>query len=473
MTLTRERPLVPSQELLWEFMSGLCPSDPAGSREVAYGCRRLRGRLDPETLRLAMADVIARQEALRVVFPSLGTDPRQRVLPHLEPPLRVVDLTGAAEPTQWRTVRRLVHDERLEPFDLRNGPLWRAQLMRLSPVDHVLTFTFCHLIADGWSGRVFAEEVVGAYRARSGHGQPLPAKVPSFLDLAELRRPTPAEASARAAYWRRQLLPLPDYLPFPPLEVDPETDVAAERAVPFRFPPDVCQGLRRLAWRLRTTPYVVLLAAYHVLLAVRTGAERVVIGTTTLGRDTAAEKRVIGQFTNDLYVAARIDRRSSLRDCVTAVERALDEALAHLLPYQTLAAAIRPAFAHERPWPDNHLFHSYFQAAPAASPVLEFPELRVEEISLSGEPAPGAPAALRARDVPADQLRVWLKRGAPIVIVDDDRGGGVLVHNPGFFEESLVKGLVTDYLRIVETIVRAPDRTVATVESEEEKCRVW
>lgn len=456
-------PLAPSQELLWEFMSALSPRDQSGSREIVAGCWRLSGKVDPDRFRAAVAAVVRRHDALRLSFATLGHDPMVYIEPAVEPPIRLLDLSGLPPKRQWDRVEQVVHTERAETFDLTRAPLWRASLIRCSATEYLLTYVFCHLVADGWSGQVFVEDTIHAYRSGLGHPVPSPAPVPSFAEVAELQEREFTDRPARAAYWREQLAGLPAYLPFRPLTVRPDADVAAEAGHRFGFAPELCERLPRVAWQLRTTPYVVLMAAYHLLLALRTDSERVVIGTTTLGRDAPRSRRVVGQFTNDVCVPVRINPDASCAAVVQEVHQALLTAMANALPYRELAEAVNPRFRNCRPWPDNHLFDSYFQAAPPAAPALVFPELTAQEVAVEGRSAPGTPPALAARDLPADTIRVWIKRGSPIMIIDDDRRGGLMVYNPHFFDDRLVRGLVEDYLAIVRHMACEPDRPVAAI----------
>src|SRR5262249_3288430 len=159
------------------------------------------------------------------------------------------------------------HRERYRAFDLRRGPLWQACLVRLSDVEHVLTTSFSHVIADGWSGRLFAEEVLRAYRARMSQGPPLPRLDVGLPDLIKLQFAALVPTPDRAAYWQRQLSPPVRYLPFEPMTPAADADLILEAGHRFSFPADTHRMLRQVAWRAKTTPYLVLMAAYHILIS--------------------------------------------------------------------------------------------------------------------------------------------------------------------------------------------------------------
>ncbi len=116
---------------------------------------RLRGALNKDALTKALNGVLARHDALRGAFQANGE--RMRILPALalEPGERdFVQTPQAAE--AWR---ELLANEAKTPFDLVNGPLIRAQLVRFAADDHALVLTAHHIVCDGWSFNVIIERI--------------------------------------------------------------------------------------------------------------------------------------------------------------------------------------------------------------------------------------------------------------------------------------------------------------------------
>ncbi|GGM46998.1 condensation domain-containing protein [Dactylosporangium sucinum] len=458
--------LAASQQMMWEFMTALDPAHPGNSRLVVVEFRRLLGDLDVAVLDAAVGDVIARHDALRMRFARIGADPAVEILPEVASPLEHHDVSDLPPDERRRWVERLVHAHRTRAFDPCAAPLWRAALVRLSPGEHVLALTCFHMVSDGWSCQLFMADVVHAYAARLGirpPQPPLPAGLHRFAGIVALQDALAGDPD-RAAYWRDRLRPLPGgYQLFPAGKPGPADDLSAEVPDRFAFPAEVAGGLRGVARRARTSPYIALLAAWQVLLALRSGRRRIVLGTTTLGRDTAPERELFGQFTNNVYVPADVDPDRPLLDVVAAAHAETRAAMAHVAAFHTVAAAVDPDFDRHRPWPDNHLFDGWFQSAAPAAPTIELPGLVVEPVDITARPAPDAPAPVVASDVPPECLPVWVKRGSPIVVVDDDRAGGVIIRNRSFFGDDLVAGLVADYQAVVATLVTAPGTPVGRV----------
>ncbi|MBN7823163.1 condensation domain-containing protein, partial [Bowmanella yangjiangensis] len=138
-------PLSPAQARLWFFWQ----MEPHSAAYNVPGALRLRGALDEGALRQAFAALMARHETLRTTFDEREGEPCQVIHARLELPMVRLDLSahGDAE----AQAHRLAEEEAGRPFDLRDGPLLRLTLLRLSAEDHVLLLTLHHIVSDGWS----------------------------------------------------------------------------------------------------------------------------------------------------------------------------------------------------------------------------------------------------------------------------------------------------------------------------------
>jgi len=135
-------PLSFSQERMW-FLQSMAPTSPLYNIPLAY---RLRGRLDVTALERALAEVVERHEALRTRFPTRGELPVQEIVASEPMPLEVCDLSGVPPDRRESEARRLAGEEARRPFDLEEGPLQRARLLRLDAEDHVLLWVLHHIV---------------------------------------------------------------------------------------------------------------------------------------------------------------------------------------------------------------------------------------------------------------------------------------------------------------------------------------
>ena len=131
----------------------------------------LTGALDRATLEAAFTALIARHEGLRSVVSADGT----RVIVHDmgSTELPFTDLSGSSEAERMKQLAAIDEADMIAPFDLLNGPLFRAQLIKLASDRHLLRLTGHHVICDGWSLGIIMAEISKLYSKDT-----LPASVP-------------------------------------------------------------------------------------------------------------------------------------------------------------------------------------------------------------------------------------------------------------------------------------------------------
>lgn len=119
---------------------------------------RLTGRVDQRQLQAALDALPVRHEALRMRFPA-GEDgqPSVRLEPVATVPLSLVD-AGDEE-----VARAAVDAAAAEPFDLVDGPLLRATLVRISDDEHLLAVCTYHIVGDGWSVDLLLRDLAAHY----------------------------------------------------------------------------------------------------------------------------------------------------------------------------------------------------------------------------------------------------------------------------------------------------------------------
>src|ERR1051325_606850 len=154
-------PLSLAQQRLW-FLEQLEPGTAA--LNISSG-RRLRGELEVEALRRSAARIVARHESLRTAFLTLRGEVFQQVSPAEEVELAENDLRAVPEELRERTAYQVACREAATPFDLQCSPLLRLRLIRLCEAEHILLFTMHHLVSDGWSVSIFADELIEFYEA--------------------------------------------------------------------------------------------------------------------------------------------------------------------------------------------------------------------------------------------------------------------------------------------------------------------
>ncbi|WP_101786847.1 amino acid adenylation domain-containing protein [Nonomuraea indica] len=289
----------------------------------------LRGRLDPDALTAALAEVTARHPVLRTSFDLTGfSEPLQLVHRAAAIPLEVTDLT--ADPSPRDRIRAWAEEEKRRPFDWASPPLARTHVHLLPGEQFAFSLSFHHAILDGWSVAALITELFRRYHAHTRH-DPLPATPPpaAFRDLVAAERAAVASPDAQR-FWRDQVADAPDTrIPRP---AEPDTPGRERTVEVLRRPldPDLLERLRRTARELAVPLRTVLLAAHLRVVALLSGDTEVMTGLVTHSRpESEAGADVLGLFLNT--VPLRVD--TAVPTWAALVRRVFDAEVA-LLPHR-------------------------------------------------------------------------------------------------------------------------------------------
>jgi len=207
-------PLSSAQQRLWI----LDRFDPGNSVYNVTLLLRMIGSLDVDVLSRALSEIVRRHETLRTVFVSDDDGPYQRILP-IEPlPLARIDITDLPESERMRAAMALARDDAAASFDLVNGPILRAALVKIAHDDHLLMMSAHHIAVDGWSFGILAGELTELYAAYiAGKPSPLPELPIQYADYTLWQRDEMDGEGARnqLAYWKTQFETLPPVLELP------------------------------------------------------------------------------------------------------------------------------------------------------------------------------------------------------------------------------------------------------------------
>ncbi len=371
-----------AQQRLW-LVNQLQPASTAYNVPAAV---RFSGSLNRDALERCLREIIRRHETLRTTF---GVEDGQPVQIIKQPPkagrplLQEIDLTQFVDNERHAEVLRLAHKEASLPFDISRGPLVRATLLRLSDDEHVLLFTLHHIISDGWSMSVLLEEISKLYGAyATGQESPLAELPIQYADYAAWQREyLQGEVLDRQlAYWREQLrgattlLNLPTDRPRPPVQ----TFKGAQEQ--FVLSQKLSDRLKAVALQEGATLFMMLVAAFNVLLYRYTGQPDILIGTPIANRKRTEIQSLIGFFVNTLVIRSRMSGQMRFRELLAQVRRnALDAFVHQDLPFEMLVEELQPNWELSY----NPLFQVMFlfqntPRSPLKLPGLTFSDLEVD-----------------------------------------------------------------------------------------------
>jgi amino acid adenylation domain-containing protein len=340
---------------------------------------RLRGALDADALRRALGGLVERHEALRTVFRMKDGHPVQVILPPAEFDLPVHDLSALPEEAREAEAARRSDDEVHARFDLANGPVIRAQLLRMADDDHRLLLSLHHIVADAWSLDVLFRELAELYAAaRDGRPAALPPLPVQYADFALWQRGRmQGEAlDAEVEHWRRTLDGAPT-LALPTDRPRPAAPSFRGSYVPFGLSPEVSAAVAELARKSGATTFMALLAAFALLLQRWSGTDDIVVGSPIAGRTPRETEGLIGVFLNTLALRTDVSGDPGFRELLRRVRGVAVDAFAHQeVPFERLVEELKV----ERSLARHPLFQVMFSMVPGdeAADGGDFAGLRAE-----------------------------------------------------------------------------------------------
>jgi amino acid adenylation domain-containing protein/non-ribosomal peptide synthase protein (TIGR01720 family) len=430
-------PLSLAQQRLW-FLNEF---EPDSDEYVTAFALRLRGRLDVDALDAALTGLVARHESLRTTFDSVDGRGVQLVHPPSDVRVALLDLSGL--PSRERAAELDgVLAAAVRPFDLRQGPLLRAELVRLGECEHALTLTMHHIVTDGWSTGLISEELSELYAAAVRGADPELPEVPlRYADFAVWQRKLLASGGmdAQLAYWRGQLdgvapLELATDRPRPPVQT--KNGALLE----FSVPADLTDRLRAVGRRQDGTLFMTLVAACQVLLHRWSGQDDIAVGTVSSGRERAELERLVGMFVNTLVLRSRVSDEQTFTEFLAGVRDTVLDAFAHQdVPFERVVDEVQP----ERDTSRTPLFQAMVVLQNLRNQVPVLPGLAVEELAL--------PVTTASFDVSLD----FLERDGGLL--------GVFEYNTDLFDAATVARLAKHVLVLLTGIVDDPDRPLGAL----------
>jgi len=292
-------------------------ADPTGAILNVSLSYRITGPLDAARLRDAVNAVAARHEVLRTTYAAdADGEPQPTVHEELAPGWSAHDLSDLAGNSRRLRLEVLAQREFSAPFDLSTDAPLRLTLARTGADEHVLLLVAHHIAWDDGCWRVFFADLTRAYS-----GEPLGAPVPA-----------PAHGGDPSGddldYWRAAMAnpPEPLELPGPNGSAIPTTFRSARTTL--RLPAATVDRVSTLAKDSGATPYMVLLAAFGVLIHRYTYADDFLVAAPVLNR-TAELENVIGYYGNTVAMRLRPQRRHTFREVLADTRDTTVGAFAH------------------------------------------------------------------------------------------------------------------------------------------------
>ncbi|MHA7958668.1 non-ribosomal peptide synthase/polyketide synthase [Streptomyces sp. L500] len=439
-------PLSFAQQRLW-FLHKLEGPSATYNSPLAI---RLSGDLDVPALREALADVVARHEALRTVFAEQGATPCQRILDVAEavPGLEIRETTEEELPQALREAARY-------EFDLAHEIPLRAWLFTTGPGEWALTLVLHHIVADGWSLQVLVSDLTAAYTGRRAGTAPSwrPLAV-QYADYTLWQREhlgtddDPGSVFSRqVAYWLEELADLPDQMTLPTDRPRPAVAGYHGETVTFDLDAEQHDQLVHLARETGTTLFMILQTGLAGVLTRLGAGTDIAVGSPIAGRTDDRLEDLVGLFVNMLVLRTDTAGDPTLRDLLTRVRETSLAAYAHQhMPFEYLVERLNP--------------HRSAAHHPLVQILFGLQNTAKQNIDLPGVTASGTSIDTGVSRV--DLSINIVEAAAP----DGSAAGltGVLEFSTDLYDRSTIEAFTARWVRVLQAMVTTPGARLSEVD---------
>ena len=312
MTRSNATPLASTQQAVWldQLLAPQLPCYTVG------GALQFDGRIRLDLWERAIAELVRRHDALRLVLLDTPPAASQKVLDELAFKLEVHDYSAHADGEQraWDHIRTAFS----EPFALYGSVLWTMQWVQASPTRGLCLVRCHHLVADGMSVALILHAIIDVYN-RLARGEPLDSEpAPSYLDFVadDLAYQRSARYAKDQAFWFERFNGSAD--PLFPIAARQAARRATQQVV-WEIERAEFSRMAALGARLGGSITHMLIGALAIHYSRVAGRPEVVIGMPVHNRKNAAEKRTMGMFSSMLPLTAAVDAHASFEDTIRAL----------------------------------------------------------------------------------------------------------------------------------------------------------
>jgi non-ribosomal peptide synthetase component F len=332
-----------AQQRLWRINEG--QSD--GFRYNMSFFAQLDGPLDTMLLEKAVNAVAGRHDTLRTVFNITAAMKMQQTTPaaHFHLQLHHIDISSYGEKEMLQ--QEIIDEEHTFLFNLQDGPLLRAVLVRHSATRCLFMLSMHPLIADSRSLEIVAAEIFACYQAGSTGQSQLPPPDIRYRDFVTWQNRL-LEGNSLAemeAYWMNHLSDGPLPATFPPDFPDNNLIFHDEGLIESEWPANLVRQLHKMAAVARVDLSIAFISLVCLLLNRLTGTDDIIIGTVLSPRNYEGLERQVGLYDDVLPI--RIHLSAAGDNCATLLEKVrscLAGAADHgLYPYDMLEKRLFPA----------------------------------------------------------------------------------------------------------------------------------
>lgn len=313
----------------------------------------LKGEFKESAFKAALQDLLERHEVLRTNFTTQSGEAHQVIKQSFKLPYRYLDLSALDKKEQRAQIQHHMQQEAETPFSLSNDLMLRVRLLHLSAEVHIVLYTMHHIASDGWSMRIFQQDLNAFYEARfmSQESPLLPLKV-QYADYALWQRQwlQGETLTQQLSYWQSQLVDLPRVHNLPLDKPRPSQQSFTGKAHRQLIDSNMMTKIQANCEANQVTLFMFLQTAFALLVGRYSSQRDVVIGSPVAGRIHQDIEGLIGFFINTLVIRTPLTSGLSFSELLQINKEIILNGYAYQhIPFEMLVDELKP---------ERHLSHN-------------------------------------------------------------------------------------------------------------------
>jgi acyl transferase domain-containing protein/acyl carrier protein len=387
----------------------------------------IEGKFEKQRFENSTHKLVERHESLRTSFDVKAGKPVQIVHKEVDFNIKYHSLkTGTPGIAEEEEVKGIIK-KFIKPFDIKKASLFRVELVHLGEEKHMLLFDLNHIISDAISTGILVQEFVSLYG-----GKELPKLRIQYKDFTGWQNQSFQweKIKKQEDYWLNKfredipVLNMPTDYPRPLVRVY-EGDI-----IRIMVNENLTTPLNKLAADTETTLFMLLLAAFNILLYNYTEQADIVVGSPISGRTHADLENVIGMFVNTLPLRNHLDEKQSFEALLKEVRRNVLEGYENQdYPLNELVVKL----GIPRDTGRNPLFDILF-----VSEIIDIPRLEVDELKFT-------PYEFEHNISHMDLVFYFNEIDNNLLLM--------LEYSTVLFKQSSIEGILKHYVEILEQVV--------------------
>lgn len=319
---------------------------------------KLSQAVNEEAFYQAFTDVIRRHHTLRtLLLIESGKDPLQRVIPASS--IKDYQWFFPSSQQQGESAQRLLSKEASHSFDLVNELPLRVRFVYNAKGEHFLSVLIYHTAFDEWSTGVFMGDLFHAYKHYAAGKQPEWSAPPAQFHQFVVEQRQSNAIDQHLQYWQQTLGKVEPAKSLFHLENGPIPSTQEGNWLEFDFDHSVTDRLNQLAQSNKSSMFHVVYAAFSLAMYYLGAGKKVLVGTSTYGRDDPRYQDTVGLFTNVILNHVNFSEELTIGQLIQHIK---DDIIASLpygdVPFVTVEHAVT---AQPMTSPSDNLCEVYIQ----------------------------------------------------------------------------------------------------------------